>query len=163
MLAYDGQPPGYVTDIEIRSMFRVGNGYQPRLDRVGTPSRKVWAMDGARYYHPVNGVSFNDLPYQNDGGNFMITGPVYPRSGDPFLIDRLDLTNPRSWTLTEVALRLAYRHNKRINVVFMDGHCETLNLLKSLKPTYYFPKGTYITTLGAAALQSPDTGPGYIR
>lgn len=163
MLPLNGQTKGYVTDAEIRSMFRVGNGYRPKLDQVGMPGRKVWAMDGARYYHPVNGTSFNDLSYQNDGGNFMITGPVFPRGGDPFLIDRPDLTNPNSWTLTEVAERLAYRHNKRINVVFMDGHCETLDMIESLKPTYYFPKGTYITPLGAASLQAPDVGSGYIR
>lgn len=142
---------------------RIAETYRPKQDRVGTPSRKVWAMDGARYYHSVNGTSFNDIPFQDDGGNFMIRGPIYPVQGDPYFFHFADKNNLATWTLQDITLKLAYRHNKRINVVFLDGHCETLDLEKSLTPSYYLPKGTFITPLGASILLAPNVGSGYIR
>lgn len=155
-----------VTDYELytqQNAIKISEAYRPKQDRIGTPGRKIWAMDGARYYDLSKGTSFNNLPYQNDGGNFMICGPIYPLSGDPYMFDIPDKGNPGTWKLREVAEQLAYRHNKRINVVFLDGHCETLGFLESLVPSYYLPKDSQITSTGAGLMISPNVGPGYIR
>ena len=170
MVSEDANLKGkYVTDFEIDNMVKLSKQYRPRQDRVGSPSRKVWAMDGARFYENDSSdaeyglTSFNNLPYQDSGGNFMVCGPVLMQDGDPYLIEREDINDPLTWSLTEVAERLAYRHNKRINVVFLDGHVETMDLLGSLVPSYYFPKDSFITPIGAIALRAPNVGSGYIR
>lgn len=157
-----------VTDHEVYEHIRISKSYEPKLTKVGTPSLKVFATEGARYYSATLGISFNhnyydNLPYQNDGGNFTIQGPVYLRGGDPYLLNRGSSTDPYTWTLRDVAQRLAYRHNNRINMVFFDGHCETLDLLGSLRPTYYFPRGTLVTAQGALNMQAPNFGGGTIQ
>ncbi len=152
-----------VTDWEIYNRVQISRGYEPKITKVGTPSSKVFVVEGARFYDESRGVSFNNLPYQDEGGNFMIQGPVYRRNGDPYLLSRTDLADPTTWKLTDAARRLAYRHNQRINVVFFDGHCETLDMLDSLRPSYYFPRGTYVTSMGALLMQAPHSGEGYIQ
>jgi len=152
-----------VTDQEIYSYARIGRAYQPKLTKLGTPSMKVFAVEGARYFDEQRGVSFNNLPYQNDGGNFMLQGPVLRRNGDPYLLRRTSLTDTSTWSLSDAAIRLAYRHNKRINLVFFDGHVETQDMLGSLRVRYYFPKGTLITTVGALAMQAVDAAEGTIQ
>jgi prepilin-type N-terminal cleavage/methylation domain-containing protein/prepilin-type processing-associated H-X9-DG protein len=152
-----------VTDQEIFNAVRIGRGYQPKLTKVGTPSMKVFAVEGARYFDEQRGVSFNNLAYQNDGGNFMLQGPVYRRSGDPYILRRTSLTDVSTWSLSEAAIRLAYRHNKKINLVFFDGHVETQDLLGSLRMRYYFPRGTQITTVGALMMQAVDAAEGMIQ
>lgn len=158
-----GSTSGWVTDEEISGKFIIPKSYRPKQSRVGSPGQKIWAMDGARYYDDeTDQTSFNDLTYQNDGGNFMLTGPVYNRSGDPYLLDIPDI-DPESWSLTEPALRLAYRHRGRINAVFMDGHCETMDLLESLDETYYFPRNTEVTSTGRAVLRTSSISSGTIK
>jgi prepilin-type N-terminal cleavage/methylation domain-containing protein/prepilin-type processing-associated H-X9-DG protein len=152
-----------VTDWEIYNRVQISRSYEPKLTKVGTPSSKVFVTEGSRYYDETRGVSFNNLPYQDDGGNFMIQGPVFRRNGDPYLLNRTNLTDPSTWALSDVALRLAYRHNKKINLVFFDGHCETADMFGSLRPSYYFPRGTYVTAMGALLMQAPNTGEGTIQ
>jgi prepilin-type N-terminal cleavage/methylation domain-containing protein/prepilin-type processing-associated H-X9-DG protein len=173
MYASNGLGPGsenhglgirVVTDQEIYGHIRISKSYEPKLTKIGTPSLKVFATEGARYYSATLGVSFNNIiPFQNEGGNFMIQGPVYLRGGDPYLLNRGSLTDPSTWKLTDTAKRLAYRHNDKINMVFFDGHCDTMDLLSSLKPSYYFPRGTLVTAQGALNMQSPIAGEGTIQ
>lgn len=152
-----------VTDQEIYSSVQIGRSYQPKITKVGTPSMKVFVVEGARYFDQQRGVSFNNLPYQNDGGNFMLQGPVFRRNGDPYILHRTSLTDVSTWSLSETATRLAYRHNKKINLVFFDGHVETQDMLGSLRMRYYFPRGTQITSVGALALQAVDAAAGIIQ
>ena len=152
-----------ITDTQIYDRVRISQSYFPKITKVGTPSSKVYVTEGARYYSATLGISFNSFAWQDDGGNFMVHGPVYPFSGDPFLLDRPQ-ADPSTWTLTDAAQRLAYRHNKKINMVFFDGHCETMDMLESLKPNFYFPRGTYVTALGASQMQAPNViSEGYIQ
>lgn len=152
-----------VTDQEIYNYVRIGRAFQPKMTKVGTPSMKVFAVEGARYFDEQRGVSFNNLPYQNDGGNFMLQGPVLRRNGDPYILRRTSLTDVSTWSLSETAERLAYRHNKRMNLVFFDGHVETQDMLGSLRVRYYFPRGTQITAVGALAMQAVDASEGMVQ
>ncbi len=153
-----------VTDHEIYGHIRISKSYEPKMTKIGTPSSKIFTTEGSRYYSATLGVSFNNIiPFQNDGGNFMIQGPVYLRGGDPYLLSRGSPTDPSTWELQDAAQRLAYRHNKKINMVFFDGHCDTMDLLSSLRPSYYFPRGTLVTAQGAVNMQAPNFGGGTIQ
>jgi prepilin-type processing-associated H-X9-DG protein len=149
-----------VTDWEIYNAINISRGYSPKMTLIGSPSKKIFVTEGARYFDPTQGTSFNDFQYQDEGGNFMLFGPAMLRTGDPYLLDKTDINNLK---LTQDAKRLAYRHNNRINVVFFDGHCDAFDLQESLKPAYYFPKDTYITPSGRFSFQDPTVTDGYIR
>jgi prepilin-type N-terminal cleavage/methylation domain-containing protein/prepilin-type processing-associated H-X9-DG protein len=112
-------------------------GYRPRIDMVGSGSGKVYAMDGARYVNGPDEVTFNNFEFQVQGGNFMLYGPVTPRSGDPYAF--------RSPTTLEPELELlkyAARHNGAANFVYFDGHGEGLSGNDMLEYEKFFPRGT---------------------
>lgn len=152
-----------VTDWEIYNHYRISRGYVPKMAALGTPSSKVYVIEGARYYDPVRGSSFNNLPYQDEGGNFMIHGPSFPKTGDPLRLDKIILGNEIQLKPREETLRLAFRHNGKINAVFFDGHCQTLTPEKAVKSSYYWPRDTYVTKVGAMVSQDPYIDEGYIR
>lgn len=111
--------------------------YVPRLTEIGQPSEKVWVCEGSRYYDPAQGTSFNTFTWQRQGGNFMLGGPACPRTGDPYFFD--DAGEP-----TDVAKRLAYRHEATMNVVYFDGHAAAMDAAESRKPEPWMPEGFYM-------------------
>jgi prepilin-type N-terminal cleavage/methylation domain-containing protein/prepilin-type processing-associated H-X9-DG protein len=100
-------------------------GYRPRLDRVGPPSLKVLAMDGARYVDGGLGnpktLSYNDFPKQIRGGNYMEWGPMIAFENGPWEFPSTNSDQP-----TEDSLRLGFRHSGSVNLVFFDGHGESM-------------------------------------
>jgi len=142
---------------DVRPMVVVPDDYTPRLAAVGTPSRKVYAMDGARYVNSDTTATFNFWLRQRKGGNFMEYGPgIALGSGTPY---SLDMTGEEP-TLRARNLRFAYRHSERINAIFFDAHAETLDLEESLDVEMYFPKGSYIRSAGLT--QDPNDHNGEI-
>lgn len=127
--------PGY---IDSRFQSGIPDWYTPRYDNVGNPADNVFVVEGCRYIvgsEPGATVSLNNLPWQVQGGNFCLFGPNDRRSGNP-------------WTLigensTQLAAlyRVAYRHNKKMNMVFFDGHVERVTVERSLKNERWYTPG----------------------
>ncbi len=130
-------------------------GYRPRLDRVGAPSDKAAAMDGARYvdnWGAAAGVervtSYNDFSHQIRGGNYMELGPMTAYDNGPWEYEN---SNSSDSPLPS-ALRLGFRHNGGLNVVYFDGHGSSMKAaeahpaggltLENLQPWY--PKGAIV-------------------
>jgi prepilin-type N-terminal cleavage/methylation domain-containing protein/prepilin-type processing-associated H-X9-DG protein len=143
----DNNPPGGpITDCDISYQATVPADYVPKFSFVGTPCSKIYVMDGARYLEEtavgsgVYKMSINAASYQKQGGNYMCYGPPTQfEPGDPF-----KLTDRRDPKLVEAAAPYAYRHTGRLNVVFFDGHSETLSVKESLNIGYYWPKGSKV-------------------
>ena len=127
------------SDGKAQQTIKLETNYRPRIDRIGGASDKVFAMDGTRF---VSGdiISFNEYPFQDEGGNFMTAGPAFDSGGgDPFLYES-GTTNP-----TEVSKRFAYRHNSALNGVYFDGHGESMQPDEAIDLNKYFPTGSEVT------------------
>jgi prepilin-type N-terminal cleavage/methylation domain-containing protein len=131
--------------------------YVPKISKIGPGSEKIFAADGAKgFTYSDSGFPYGtyDLTmqsgqwYDDSGGNrgpFTDLGPwskvsnSYDRSWNPANLPRAGATDPRM---------LSYRHGGftngtfRMNVVFYDGHGESLTELESANPGLWVPKGT---------------------
>ncbi len=117
--------------------------YYPMEERIGTPSNKVYVLEGARYIDAGGFVTFNHFRYQDEGGNFMAFGPGIGKDPDPTHLDRNGVELPEE--LNEVNAKYAWRHEGGMNLAFFDGHCEHRKWKETLGIQMYFPSGTIIT------------------
>ncbi len=114
--------------------------YYPKEDRVGSPASKVYVLEGARYVEENAPPTFNTMPFQDEGGNFMALGPAVGNGGDPTVLpERMATTK-----LSEMNKRYAWRHREGMNMVFFDGHCEHRDWRKTLDISLYFPSRTIV-------------------
>jgi prepilin-type processing-associated H-X9-DG protein len=126
------------------------NNYVPRCSNIGNCSSKIFAMDGTRFIDSKT-VSFNSFAKQIQGGNYMIYGPVICQSGDPYLFG--SYSNP-TFDKNKIAETYAFRHEKKMNAVFFDGHVESLGIDKALNVSLYWPRGSVVK----ASKYTYDTG-----
>lgn len=133
---------GRVTEAEVLNALYYPKAYSPQLTKVGPPSKKVYVMEGARYYDSGKGLSFNSLLYQDSGGNFTMWGPVTPMStGDP-IRPHGSRDNPE---FGKEADKYAFRHlDNTMNVVHFDGHTSILTKQDSLNTDLWYPDGVHI-------------------
>ncbi len=112
-----------------------------KFDLMGPPSSKMWAMDGSRYVDTNGRITFDSLIKGNvQGGNFMTRGPAIATiasSGSPHRVDA-------NGELVEASLRTGFRHNAKMNGVFLDGHADSFDNDASRAPEFYFPTGSKI-------------------
>jgi prepilin-type N-terminal cleavage/methylation domain-containing protein/prepilin-type processing-associated H-X9-DG protein len=144
----------YITNLKGDTHVESPVGYRPRLDKVGSPSDKVNAMDGARYvdnWGSAAGVeritSYNDFPKQIRGGNYMEFGPMTAFENGPW-----EYESSTSDVPLESSLALGFRHSGSVNLVYFDGHGSSMQASEahpsggiteeSLAPWY--PKGAII-------------------
>ncbi len=130
--------------------------FRSRIDRVGSPSRKAYAFDGAQDVDrnkPDAPLSFNG---QKEaflrGNNYTSNGPVitvYNGSAHFQLSDG---------SLSEMAKRYAYRHSDKLNITFFDGHVETMGNVESRDVQMYFPSGTRIARASNTADPNDENG-----
>jgi len=124
-----------------------------RLDKVGPPSSKVYAFDGARYVNsrdPID-VTFNVLPRQRKGGNFMEYGPAYAYPNGPWKYDA-------SGAPDEASLELGYRHSGSVNTVFFDGHGQNMKPDEAKDINLWFPTGSIIKVAAVTADPNDQNG-----
>ena len=111
----------------------------PQLERLGTPSQKVFLADGSRYTQVGTGVDFDISWRANYGGAFSDGGPTLPE------------VYMRSYLINDPERRYAYRHGRKtspgIVASFFDGHGAYLSERESRIPDYWWPKGTIIPRL----------------
>jgi prepilin-type processing-associated H-X9-DG protein len=143
-------------------------GYGPQLSRIANSSEKVFAADGARSIIPA-------------GSPRTVQTPSYMISGDPLNTNwdatsyadmgafggythsyyRTAVTGNASVFPTQDARVWAYRHGAttpfnspgsyKMNVVYFDGHAETLDDVAAANPALWMPTGSTIV---------PDAGVG---
>jgi len=133
--------PGYSHGFPISSALDIPEGTGNKLDAMGPPSIKMWAMDGSRYVNDQGLVSYDSQVRGNSqGGNFMSRSPALATllsGGSPFRADRYGV-------LLESSLRTGFRHNAKMNGVFLDGHADSFDSDASRAPEYYFPSGSKV-------------------
>jgi prepilin-type processing-associated H-X9-DG protein len=146
-----------------RGIFTLPRGYGPSLFKIDNSSRKVFASDGARTI----------IPTASNGIN-VVNPPVYIISATPGVTNwdntsyadygafggwshsayRTAVPGNATHPPTQDVRVWAYRHGTmkpfqpsgsyRMNAVFFDGHCETLDDVQAANPALWVPSGTVI-------------------
>jgi prepilin-type N-terminal cleavage/methylation domain-containing protein len=131
--------------------YSLAGGYRPKITRIGNSAKKIFLGDGARF---VNGgfPTYNFAYDANTGGNYATWGPFsrfsrgMQRAAVPADAGQSNSTydSRQLWARhgngTDGAVGNAFKQN----VVFFDGHAETLCDLESSNPTFWAPLGTGI-------------------
>jgi prepilin-type N-terminal cleavage/methylation domain-containing protein/prepilin-type processing-associated H-X9-DG protein len=141
------------------SFYALPPGYFPKLNKIGTSSRKIFISDGAPYFVPTASD-----PHVSQGGpddNFATNASIKGPYADFGPWDIFETTGkrrdraPGNGRTTGQDERLAWaRHGSgrsggtadsfRFNAAFFDGHVETLGDLEGSNPVLWAPKGTTI-------------------
>lgn len=124
--------------------FQYPSQYAPRVQKVGNPSTKVWILEGVRLYdrNPAR-LEMNTARWQYEGGGFAIVPPAIGFGHTPWSSFEGGKYIIKDDVITE---NFAFRHRKRMNVAFFDGHVETLAIGDIARTSYWVPKGTIIKT-----------------
>ena len=128
-------------------------GYTPKVTKVGSGARKIYIADGARYSGGTATAPDVDLTYNGQNGTGYSDQPPSSPFSRSWVRDHANgTTNGIDWRIT------AYRHGSkkqngksdayRFNVGFFDGHVQTMGDLEGADPSFWYPKGTVITTSG---------------
>ncbi len=149
-----GQFAGNLTS-QARGTIDSPRGYAPRLDRVGPPSNKIWASEGNRYWENDE-LSYNGLPRQIQGGNFMEYGPAMEWRAGPFEYNT-------DGTPTSDSERLGFRHNLGLNVVYFDGHGESMKASEAFPGAANFTLETYEPWFPTGSGVGPNGSIGTLR
>lgn len=149
------------------------NGYFPRLHKVGMLSRKAYATDGTRYLDQELILDTDIRPAPSLYGVFTDNSPWWAESttwGVRANSLRLDGQRVGAGSRSDgVNLSLTYRHGRvtgatdspsnqgKMNVLFFDGHVESMNDAQSRLPEPWHPSGT---TMGSVheGLSRVDNG-----
>lgn len=133
--------------------------YKPRLSSIGALSAKVAIADGFRYFDNRNGPVLDfDAGYTGSTwGSFSAGNPC--DQADRSWGRRGDRSDPErggggSAGTSGIGISLSYRHSKRMNSAFWDGHVESLEVRKSRNPRYWFPSSSKF--IGASGID-PDS------
>jgi len=114
-------------------------GYKPTIARVGSPSMKALFYEGSRFTDESGVVTYDIARAASFGGSFSDTGPWF----------RANRSLVRQTNNNTPARKYAFRHggtraNSQAtgNVIFFDGHGETMTDFDATNPDMYFPSGT---------------------
>ena len=119
------------------------DSYEPRLERVGNPSEKIFLTDGARYIETQEGPRYGLVTYNlqwaaSAGGSFSANAPTAP--------DEWDRSFIRSKSSDGKLAKYAYRHPNGsvfgLMAVYFDGHAEWMSEDQTRWPDPWWPKGT---------------------
>lgn len=125
----------------------IPDDYIPRMDYLGNAGKKIYLVEGCRYWNGGSKVTFNDVQRQVQGGNFMLYGPATPRSGDPHRVNN-DLS------LRDENRTFAWRHDGLMMVSYFDGHSAKLTVKESVRVDQYYPSGSVVVQ--SFMTQDPD-------
>ncbi|TVQ33782.1 MAG: hypothetical protein EA376_01400 [Phycisphaeraceae bacterium] len=131
------------------------HSYRPRMDRVGAqPATKIFLADGTRYVTPERILDFDVSPRPKYYGSFTSSTPIYDastaygrRPHRPEFGDEGRGENRSSYPLNR---DLSYRHGRRINVLYFDGHAGSLTEAESKTDAApWYPTGSIFTGVRA--------------
>lgn len=118
----------------LERVHRLPPRYRPRVDLVGSASRKICFADGFRYLD--RWVTDIDASYSHSNwGAFSERSTCDPDS--------------RSWGRRGGGgpggnIPLVYRHSGEMSASFWDGHAESLSIKQSRNPVYWAPTGSMV-------------------
>jgi prepilin-type processing-associated H-X9-DG protein len=133
--------------------------YGPRITKISNGSTKVWAADGGRTVIPVGGVekppvyTISGDPSKTgwDATSFADVGAFGGwshscyRTAVPGNATNTPAQDVRVWSLRHGTLGgFKSTGSYRMNVVFFDGHGETLDETAASNPALWMPKGSVI-------------------
>jgi prepilin-type N-terminal cleavage/methylation domain-containing protein/prepilin-type processing-associated H-X9-DG protein len=143
------------------------SGYGPRIAKIKNASRKIAFADGSRSTRATPPTY--DASISGGGGNMFADAGSWNAQTRAW--SRLQSPG-NGGTGTDDRI-YAYRHGKRnqgggadtfrMNVVFWDGHAETMGDLESSDPTLWCPVGTTIQADRSAAGILPDTYDKFVK
>jgi prepilin-type N-terminal cleavage/methylation domain-containing protein/prepilin-type processing-associated H-X9-DG protein len=121
--------------------WQMPQGYAVKLTKVGQPSTKVFMSDAAKF-GTTSAPTYSLGLTPADGGVFSDFGP-FGNEAEGLYRQRTGNFDPRI---------LAFRHGAkkphlptgayRINLLFFDGHAETVEEMEACNPALWVPKGT---------------------
>ncbi len=118
---------------ELRKQFDLPDNYQPRIERVGSQSRKVAFADGFRYitYRQID----SDFSYHGsyNWGCFTDRTPCSIES-TPW--------GYKGGSGAGMGVPLSYRHAGEMNAAFWDGHVRALDQTASRNPALWVPRAS---------------------
>lgn len=110
------------------------NDYLPKTSKVGNNSRKVYAMDGARFVADNGDYDYDARRTEIGAGSFTSSGPIF--------------RDAREYGINKPALPLSYRHGsgsaRGLVAVFWDGHADFLTEKKTREVQLTTPTGSRI-------------------
>jgi prepilin-type N-terminal cleavage/methylation domain-containing protein len=119
-------------------------GYKPSLSRIGNPSQKAALYEGSRFTDESGVVTYDIARSASFGGSFADTGPWF----------RTNRSLVRQTNNNTPAKKYAFRHGGQKansqavgNIIFFDGHGETLTDIEATNPDIWFPSGTVFTSI----------------
>jgi prepilin-type processing-associated H-X9-DG protein len=137
-------------DADLENRMIVPKQYVPKVVNVGSQGRKIAIADGFRYLENSSRFALDwDASYTGETwGSFTDDSPTYKGC--------------RSWglrgdggTINDGAnIPLSYRHGKRMDAAFWDGHVQLLNRFDSKNPVYWTPSRSLYRHGGTA---DPDS------
>lgn len=143
------------------SFYNVPFDYSPSITSIGKASKKIFALDGARFCtaSPASKPTYDVSITATYGGSFAEFGAwsTFTRAWDRQKAGGQNLTGPGSqgtWANNIDGRIYAFRHGNlrpfssvdamKLNAVFFDGHAELLGDLEVSNPVYWMPKGTEV-------------------
>jgi prepilin-type N-terminal cleavage/methylation domain-containing protein/prepilin-type processing-associated H-X9-DG protein len=135
------------------SFWVLPTGYTPKVNKVGSPSEKVYIADGARYSNPSQlpdadisvlgsyGGVFSDQGAADSHTNSWSTAMAPGNGGSGQFDPRMFFG--RHTPPSQARIR-AKSGSFRYNLGFFDGHVETLDDLAASNPKFWWPKGTVV-------------------
>ncbi|MGE3182302.1 MAG: type II secretion system protein [Phycisphaerae bacterium] len=134
--------------------------YQPRVDRIGPPSRKFFLLDGARYVRGDNGVWDYDHNRRGLGaGSYSGSGTSFRRSVE------WGTENPDNASMENLGRKKSYRHGSGnglgLNAMFFDGHVEYMTEKQTRYHGYGIPSGSTLNNINDMTLETQEVLVGF--
>lgn len=124
--------------------------YLPRMEgQGGQPARKALIADGTRYLASRSALDFDLSPNPEYYGSFTSATPIYEGStayGRAKATAGFDAVRPGAKRTYPLNRDLSYRHGGKMNVVFFDGHVDSLGEIESkTDASLWYPTGSLFT------------------
>lgn len=131
-------------------------GYKPQIERAGTPARKAYAFEGARYFDPRRGDTYFDYTTTivtsgivgSPQGNMASRGPAFWEPNTNGEVSPFAHADARGGLISPLFKLTSLRHRNRMNMAYLDGHVEALGFRDTLDPALYAPTGSTIVNRG---------------
>jgi prepilin-type N-terminal cleavage/methylation domain-containing protein len=154
----DGSPGGVSWFNNTHLEAKLPATWRPNVTRLGVPANKMFVADGARYSDIRQAPDYDLAPHAawggafSDGGAFTTFSKSWDRSMAPgnsgSLSGRVfDARNYAFRHSTGAPPQSAVGNAYKMNLVFHDGHAETLGDLQASNPHIWMPKDSVITSL----------------
>ncbi len=137
----------------------LATGYLPKVDKLGSGSRKVATADGFRTFDALNlggTLDHRAVWIPNEAINSSDTALQYGAFASESPVSRLSPAYSRDLTAIGQGenIEKSYRHQGSMNAAFWDAHVESLTSEESRDPSLWYPTRSRVADLNAMDLFS---------